>query len=165
MSDVIVLKKYANRRLYDTEKSVYVTLDQVAERIREGNRIRAVDAKTGEDVTDFILTQIVLEKARRKNALLPAPLLHMIIRYGDNLLGEFFDKYLEQTLKNYLVYKSKVDEQFRRWLDIGMDITDISRKTIPGISPFQFFRHVSKKENETEANENREESDDRKKHR
>lgn len=165
MPDVIVLKKYANRRLYDTEKSVYVTLDQVAERIREGNRIRAVDAKTGEDVTDFILTQIVLEKARRKSALLPAPLLHMIIRYGDNLLGEFFEKYLEQTLKNYLAYKSRVDEQFRRWLDFGMDITDMSRKTMPGMSPFQFFRHVSKKESNTEANENREESDDRKKHR
>jgi len=150
MSDVIVLKKYANRRLYDTEKSVYVTLEQVARRIKEGKRIRAVDAKTGEDVTDFILTQIVLERARQKNALLPAPLLHMIIRYGDNLLGEFFEKYLEQTIKSYLVYKSKVDEQFRRWLDFGMDITDVSRKSMSGMSPFQFFRHVSKKEDENE---------------
>lgn len=150
MAGVIVLKKYANRRLYDTEKSVYVTLDQVAERIREGNRIQAIDARTGEDVTDFILTQIVLERARQKNALLPSPLLHMIIRYGDNLLGEFFEKYLEQTIKNYLVYKSRVDEQFRRWLDFGMDITDLGRKSMTGMSPFQFFRHVSKKEDDEE---------------
>lgn len=150
MSDVIVLKKYANRRLYDTENSVYVTLDQVAGRIREGKRIQAVDAKTGEDVTDFILTQIVLERARQKNALLPSPLLHMIIRYGDNLLEEFFEKYLEQTIKSYLVYKSKVDEQFRRWLDFGMDITDMGRKSMASMSPFQFFRHVSQKEDDNQ---------------
>ena len=93
MPQTVVLKKYANRRLYDTEKSTYVTLKQVADYIHDGRQVRILDAKSEEDVTAFILTQIVLEEAKNKNALLPAPLLHIIIRYGDNLLGEFFEKY------------------------------------------------------------------------
>ena len=80
MSDVIVLKKYANRRLYDTQQSAYVTLNDVADIIRQGKTIKAIDAGTKEDVTTFVLTQIMLDQAKNNNALLPAPLLHMIIR-------------------------------------------------------------------------------------
>lgn len=137
MPDPIVLKKYANRRLYDTDRSAYITLDQVAEMVREGKAVKAIDAKTGEDVTAFVLTQIVLEEARNKNALLPVPLLHMIIRYGNNLLGDFFDNYLEQTFKNYLAYKSRVDEQFSQWLNFGSDMSVLARKSLSGMSPFK----------------------------
>jgi polyhydroxyalkanoate synthesis repressor PhaR len=136
MTDTIVLKKYANRRLYDTTRSAYVTLDEVAEMVRKGRAVRAVDAQTKEDVTAFVLTQIVLEEARKKNALLPAPLLHMIIRYGDNVLVDFFDKYLEQIVRNYLEYKSSVDEQFRKWLDFGADMSELAQKSMAGITPF-----------------------------
>ncbi len=126
MSEKVVLKKYANRRLYDTEKSSYVTLDQVADMVRGGRRIEVMDAKTREDVTSFILTQIIMEEARKKNALLPVPLLHLIIQFGDNLLVEFFEKYLQQIIKNYLSYKSVFDAQFKKWLDLGMDISDMT---------------------------------------
>ncbi|MFZ0612682.1 MAG: polyhydroxyalkanoate synthesis regulator DNA-binding domain-containing protein [Desulfobacterales bacterium] len=136
MPDRIILKKYANRRLYDNTRSAYVTLEQVAEMIKAGHVVTAVDAKTGEDVTDFVLTQIVLEEAKKKNALLPAALLHMIIRYGDNVLGEFFEKYLEQTLKNYLAYKSRVDDQFRQWLGFGTDLSSLAQKSLTGLVPF-----------------------------
>ena len=109
MTQSVVLKKYANRRLYDTEKSVYVTLNQVADYIRDGRSVAIIDAKTREDVTAFILTQIVLEEAKNKNALLPVPLLHLIIRYGDNLLGEFFEKYLHQIFQNFVTHKQTMD--------------------------------------------------------
>jgi len=102
MAEKILLKKYANRRLYDTEKSTHVTLNQVADMIKQGRRVEVIDAKTKEDVTSFILTQIILEETKKKNILLPVPLLHLIIQYGENVLGEFFEKYLEQTIKNYL---------------------------------------------------------------
>ena len=95
MAEKVVLKKYANRRLYDTEKSAYVTLNQVADLIREGRQVEVIDAKTKEDVTAFILTQIILEASRKKNVLLPVPLLHLIIQYGENVLEEFFEKYLQ----------------------------------------------------------------------
>lgn len=133
MPETILLKKYANRRLYDTTRSAYVTLDEVARMIAEGQTVKAEDAKTAEDVTAFVLTQIVLEKARQKNILLPVPLLHLIIRYGDNFLMEFFDKYLEQAMNNYLAYKSRVDEQFKRWMEFGLNYSG-------SMSPFSFFR-------------------------
>jgi polyhydroxyalkanoate synthesis repressor PhaR len=139
MPEKILLKKYANRRLYDTEKSRYVTLDQVANMIKEGRQVGVIDAKTKEDVTAFILTQILLETARSRNALLPVPLLHLIIQYGEGVLEEFFDKYLQQTIENYLAYKRSVDEQFRKWLDMGADLSDMAQKTMQGIAPLQSF--------------------------
>lgn len=65
MVEILHFKKYANRRLYDTEKSAYVTLDDVMQGIRQGRRVAVVDAKTGEDVTAFTLTQIILEESRK----------------------------------------------------------------------------------------------------
>jgi polyhydroxyalkanoate synthesis repressor PhaR len=135
MQDSILLKKYANRRLYDTVQSKYVTLSEVAALIRDGRRVEIRDAKTKEDVTAFILTQIVLEEARRNNILLPAPLLHTIIQYGDNALVEFFDKHLQQTISAYLAYKSSVDEQFKQWLGMGMNLSRMSGEGMPGMNP------------------------------
>ncbi|MGD9033511.1 MAG: polyhydroxyalkanoate synthesis regulator DNA-binding domain-containing protein [Desulfobacteraceae bacterium] len=139
MAERVLFKKYANRRLYDTEKSTYVTLNHVADIIKEGRQVEVIDAKTKEDVTAFILTQIVLEESRKKNVLLPVPLLHLIIQYGENVLEEFFEKYLQQTIHNYLNYKKTVDEQFGKWLEVGMDLTDMAQKTMTGLTPFQSF--------------------------
>ncbi|HSO19120.1 MAG TPA: polyhydroxyalkanoate synthesis regulator DNA-binding domain-containing protein [Desulfosarcina sp.] len=123
MSDPLILKKYSNRRLYDTRNSCYVTLEDVAGRIRAGEEVRIQDAASGEDVTAFILTQIVLEAAKRRNSLLPVPVLHMVIRYGDNALGEFFEKYFQKTLQNYIETKKAFDQQFGQWLDLGLDMS------------------------------------------
>jgi len=139
MSDVIVLKKYTNRRLYDTQQSAYVTLSDVADIIRRGKTIKAIDAGTKEDVTAFVLTQIILEEAKKKNALLPAPLLHMIIRYGENVLHEFFENYLEQTINAYVTYRGKADEQFKKWLEVGMDLSEMSQQSLVRLNPFQAF--------------------------
>ncbi len=139
MAKKVLLKKYANRRLYDTEKSGYVTLDQVADMIKEGRQVEVVEARTKKDVTAFILTQIILEQAKKKNVLLPVPLLHLIIQYGENVLGEFFKEYLEQTIKNYLTYKRAVDEQFKKWLDLGMGVSETAQQSMTGPTPFQSF--------------------------
>ncbi len=135
MPNKVKLKKYANRRLYDMEKSTYVTLNQVTSLIRQGRQVEVVDAKTKEDVTAFILTQIILEEAKRKNFLLPLPVLHLIIQYGDNILGEFFEKYLQQMIQTYLAHKQAVDEQFKKWLEMGLDY----QKTITELTPFKSF--------------------------
>ncbi len=135
----VTIKKYANRRLYDTEKSTYVTLSQVAELIKAGREVEVTDADTKEDVTAFILTQIVFEEAKKKTVLLPSSLLYLIIRYGETVLSEFFDKYLEQTLQNYFTYKSAMDEQFRKWLDLGMDFSAMTQKTMGNLNPFREF--------------------------
>jgi polyhydroxyalkanoate synthesis regulator protein len=101
--------------------------------------VKVVDVNTEEDVTAFILTQIVLEEAKKKNALLPEPLLHLIICYGDNVLSDFFEKYLQQVINNYLYQKSMFDEQFGKMLDLGMDISGMAQKTINEMSPFKPF--------------------------
>jgi polyhydroxyalkanoate synthesis repressor PhaR len=124
----LIYKKYANRRIYDTGSSRYVTLETLAEKIRQGQEVRVIDAKTEADVTAFILTQIVLEQAKRNNALLPAPVLHLIIRYGDNLLMEFFESYLQRIATTYIDYKKTIDTQFKRWLDMGMGLGTTSPK-------------------------------------
>ena len=155
MTEKITLKKYANRRLYDTEQSHYVTLNQVADRIRMGQQVEVLDAKTKEDVTAFILTQILLEEAKGKNVLLPASLLHIIIQYGDNILLEFFEKHLLQTIQSYLSYKKSFDTQFRKWLEMGMDMSEMAQKDLEKVNPLQSMftefsglQNAGKKKNE-----------------
>lgn len=131
------LKKYTNRRLYDTEKSTYVTLDYVTETIRKGRQIQVTDAKTGEDVTPAILTQIVLEEARKKKFLLPPPLLYLIIQYGENVLTDFFEKYLEQTIRNYLKFRNVTDDQFKKWLEYGENHTKMNAGATASLSSFK----------------------------
>ena len=130
----LLLKKYGNRRLYDTARSTYVTLADVAEIIRKGTDVEVVDADTKEDVTSFILTQIVLEQARKKDALLPPELLHLIIRYGGNVLQEFFEKYLQHIITNYLEFRKAADDQFSRWVDLQKDYSDMARKTMEDLA-------------------------------
>ncbi len=139
MSAELMFKKYANRRIYDTSSSRYVTLDELAEVIRKGHVVKVIDAKTKEDVTAFILTQIVMEQAKRKNALLPVPVLHLIIQYGDNVLLEFFETYLQQIAHNYIRYKTEVDAQFKRWLDLGMGLSGMGPGSGAETNPFTSF--------------------------
>ena len=152
MPPTVLLKKYPNRRLYDTERSTYITLGQVADLVREGRQVEVVDVKTNEDVTAFILTQIVLEKAKTSHALLPVPFLHLVIRYGENVLAEFFDKYLELSVQNYLAYKAAADEQFRNWLELGMDLSVLARKTMSDLAAMRsIFPSLSRKEKKPEG--------------
>lgn len=100
----MIVKKYGNRRLYDTEESRYITLDDLTERIRDGAEVRVVDAKSGEDLTQSTLTQIIIE-GRRADRLLPASLLHQLIRLGDDVLAEFLGRYMQGALELYLQAK------------------------------------------------------------
>ncbi|RPJ12847.1 MAG: transcriptional regulator [Deltaproteobacteria bacterium] len=133
MEETLVLKKYSNRRLYDTEKSIYVTLQAVADLVRDGRQVKVVDAKSKEDVTAFILTQIIVEEAKNKNTLLPAPLLHLIIQFGNNMLAEFFENYLQQIIKAYLAQKATFEEQFKQWIGSGMNLSELAGRSMGGL--------------------------------
>lgn len=137
MAEKVIIKKYSNRRLYDTENNTYVTLMQVADIIKSGRTVEVVDAKTKEDVTAFTLTQIVLEEAKKKNFLLPVPLLHLMIQFGETILSEFFEKYLQQVIRNYLTYKESVDRNFEKWLDLSSSFAEQTKKSMGSMSAFQ----------------------------
>ncbi len=101
---VIIVKKYSNRRLYDTDQSRYITLDELAERIRGGDDVRVVDAKTGDDLTQPVLAQIILE-SRGAAKLLPATLLAQLIRMNDEDLSNFMGRYMSWALEIYFQAK------------------------------------------------------------
>lgn len=103
----VLIKKYGNRRLYDTGDSRYVTLDELAAKIRSGADLRVVDAQTGEDLTQATLVQIVLE-AGNAAKFLPVQLLTQMIRLSDDALAEFFSRYVTGALDLYLQAKRGV---------------------------------------------------------
>ncbi|MEL6278997.1 MAG: polyhydroxyalkanoate synthesis repressor PhaR [Pseudomonadota bacterium] len=110
----IIVKKYANRRLYNTATSSYVTLDNLAAMVREGKEFLVQDAKTGEDITRSVLTQIIFEEeAKGRAPLLPTSFLRQIIRlYGDALQG-YVPGYLEMTMKSF----ERNQENFRSHME------------------------------------------------
>lgn len=103
----VLIKKYGNRRLYDTSDSRYVTLDELAQKIRAGVELRVVDAQTGEDLTQLTLTQLVLETGHAAR-FLPVQLLTQMIRLSDDALAEFFSRYVTGALDLYLQAKRGV---------------------------------------------------------
>lgn len=100
----MIIKKYSNRRLYDTEASQYITLEELAELIRRGAEVRVLDAKSNDDLTQATLAQIIIE-SRGAGKLLPVPLLMQLIRMGDDALAEFFGRYLGTALELYFQAK------------------------------------------------------------
>ena len=97
----VVVKKYANRRLYNTESSSYITLDNLAELIRGGRDFVVYDAKTGEDITRGVLTQIIVEEESKGRAMLPTGFLRQLIGlYGDSMQG-LVPRFLEQAMSSF----------------------------------------------------------------
>lgn len=106
---VVVIKKYANRRLYDTESSSYVTLDHLAAMTRAGRDFKVVDARTEEDITHNVLTQIIMEEESRGQTMLPVSFLRQLIAmYGDSMQAVVPD-YLEASMESF----RRNQEQFR----------------------------------------------------
>ena len=110
--DVVLIKKYGNRRLYDTSTSRYVNLEEIATLIRNGKEVRVVDAKTGEDLTRVTLTQIIVEDARGEPTGLPLELLRQLIVASDHVGREFVMWYLNSAFNAY----QKVQESLQSGL-------------------------------------------------
>jgi polyhydroxyalkanoate synthesis repressor PhaR len=113
----VVVKKYANRRLYNTEASSYVTLDHLAQMVKEGREFVVYDAKSGEDITRQVLTQIIVEEEAKGSNLLPIGFLRQLISfYGDSLQG-LVPRYLEHSMSSF----ARQQEQMRRAMQQTME--------------------------------------------
>jgi polyhydroxyalkanoate synthesis repressor PhaR len=100
-SQKVIIKKYENRRLYDTAGSRYVNLDEVAQMVREGSDIQVLDAATGEDLTRLILTQIIMEDAKGHDSAFPLDVLRQMVMTSGAASQEALLKYMKSTLEMY----------------------------------------------------------------
>lgn len=139
MADTIVIKKYPNRRLYNTKESSYITVEDVSLLIKNGFRIQVIDVATEDDITAMVLTQIIMNKAKEDNAILPVSLLHLVIQYGESYLHEFFEKYLETAIENYLKIKKQMDDQVNAYMEMRMDLSNMAEQTLKTMDPMNFF--------------------------
>lgn len=127
----VTIKKYANRRLYNTATSSYVTLNHLATMVKEGTDFVVYDAKTGEDITRQVLTHIIVEEEGKGQNLLPIDFLrHLISFYGDSL---------ESIVPNYLDYSMQAFAQNQK------QMRDYVENAIGGLSPFGQFEEMSQK--------------------
>ena len=108
----IVIKKYANRRLYNTDTSTYVTLEHLSDMVKEGNDFVVFDAKTNEDITRSVLTQIIFDEESRGQNLLPIQFLRQLIRFYGDSLQAFLPSYLELSLDSFTRQNERLREQF-----------------------------------------------------
>lgn len=111
-----IIKKYANRRLYHTEISQYITLDDVADMVRQGEDLKVVDARTNEDLTRTVLTQIIVEQEAKGENLLPIKFLREIIRMYSNNLRPVLPHYLDHTMENLLKNQESVSKYWTEQL-------------------------------------------------
>ncbi|MEL6678387.1 MAG: polyhydroxyalkanoate synthesis repressor PhaR [Pseudomonadota bacterium] len=122
--DVVVIKKYANRRLYNTAQSTYVTLEHLAQMVRDGEDFVVNDAKSGEDITRSVLTQIIFEEEAKGQNMLPINFLRQLIRlYGDTLQG-FVPGYLDASMNTFTSNQEKMREQVRAAFDANPAIAN-----------------------------------------
>ncbi|KPF82695.1 polyhydroxyalkanoate synthesis repressor [alpha proteobacterium AAP38] len=126
----VTIKKYANRRLYNTATSSYVTLDHLCQMVKDGTDFVVYDAKTGDDITRSVLTQIIVEEESKGQNLLPIPFLRQLISfYGDNMQW-LVPRYLEHSMKSFTGNQDKMKDYFQN--------------TFGSMFPFGGFEEMSK---------------------
>src|SRR5581483_9761308 len=129
-STVVTIKKYANRRLYNTATSSYVTLDHLAEMVKQGIEFVVTDAKTGEDITRGVLTQIIVEQEGKGQNLLPIKFLRQIIGFYGDSLGGLVPRYLESSMAAFA--------------DNEGNMRNILQDTFKGLLPVQQMEEMGK---------------------
>lgn len=110
--NTVIIKKYANRRLYNTRSSSYITLDHLAKMTREGIDYKVLDAKTGADITHTILTQIIMEEESNGEQMLPVNFLRELISMYGNSMQSLIPHYLEASMENFRANQAKLHKAF-----------------------------------------------------
>ncbi len=117
MTQERLIKKYANRRLYDASISKHVTLADIRELIVKGERIRVVEDKTNEDITRLILLQVIAEQEQFGKPILSTQLLESIIRFYGGPMHDFMGRYLEKSVESFMGHQDALQKQFAQMLN------------------------------------------------
>jgi polyhydroxyalkanoate synthesis repressor PhaR len=131
----VIIKKYGNRRLYDTSGSRYVNLDDIAALIREGIEVRVEDAKTGRDLTRVTLTQIITEDAKEKPTGLPLELLRQLIVASDQARQEFIMWYLKSAFDTYQAVQDTVQNRIGNMQSALLSPVESMKRFLAGSQP------------------------------
>jgi polyhydroxyalkanoate synthesis repressor PhaR len=128
-SGIVTIKKYANRRLYNTETSSYITLEHLSAMVREGRQFQVLDARTDEDITHSVLTQIIMEEESRGQTMLPVNFLRQLISmYGDSMqamVPEYLEASMDAFRRNQAQFQKAMEGAFA-----GGPFADIARRNM-----------------------------------
>ncbi len=149
-AEKVVIKKYANRRLYDTCNSRYINLEDIAALIRNGKEVQVVDANSGKDVTRVTLTQIIVEDAKDQPTGLPLELLRQLIVASDRVGQEFIMWYLKSAFDTYQKVQSSLQDRF-------------SQMQSAALSPLQMVKSFLQSSESAKGDEADQETDDMRK--
>lgn len=143
----VVVKKYANRRLYNTESSSYITLDNLAEMVRQGRDFVVYDAKTGDDITRGVLTQIIVEEEGKGQNLLPTAFLRQLIGFYGGQMQGLVPRYLEEAMSAFARQQEEVGASVQRTMgnlfpfgnmeEMGRQNMAMMERALSLFSPFQ----------------------------
>jgi len=127
----VIIKKYANRRLYNTQTSSYVTLDHLAAMVKDGTEFEVQDARTGEDITRSVLTQIIFEEEAKGQSLLPIKFLRQLIRFYGDSLQSFVPGYLDMSMEGFTKNQGAMRDRIAEALGGGNKmVEDITRQNL-----------------------------------
>ena len=130
--DTLVIKRYGNRRLYNTETQTYVNYQDLIKLVQEGQDIQVVDSTSKEDVTKSVLIQLILEEEKDKKSILPTPFLFQLLRSREESVQDFFTNHLSASFDAYLKTKEEFNNRFRTMLEMATSAPQMWEKLIPG---------------------------------
>ena len=130
--DGLIIKRYTNRRLYNTETKGYVSYEELAKIVRDGVDVKVIDSKSKEDVTKAVLIQVILEEEKKDRTVLPTDFLFQVLRSRDDSLQDFFKNHLSASFAAYLKTKEEFDNRFRSVLEMAFSAPQTVEKLIPG---------------------------------
>jgi polyhydroxyalkanoate synthesis repressor PhaR len=145
--DRILIKRYGNRRLYNTETSEYVNYQDLVKLIRDGHDVQVIDSRTKADVTKAVLMQVILEEEKTQSVL-PVSFLFQLIRSRESAVQDFFKNYLSSSFEAYLKTKEEFDRRFRGLLQMSSTAPQVWEKLVPGAEAVKEFWGLTKKEEE-----------------
>ena len=131
-SDKLIIKRYGNRRLYNTETRSYINYQDLAKIVRDGSDVQVVDSTTKEDVTKAVLIQVILEEEKNNQTVLPTEFLFQLLRTREDSVQDFFKNHLSASFNAYLKTKEEFDNRFRTMLEMATNAPQMWEKLIPG---------------------------------
>lgn len=158
----VVIKKYANRRLYNTKTSTYVTLEHLSEMVKEGVDFEVRDARTGEDITRSVLTQIIFEEEAKGQNLLPIRFLRQLIKFYGDSLQAFVPGYLDLSMESFTKHQDEMRRRVAEAFGGGGQALDamarqnlaLFEKTMRMFAPFGYPRRETQHADRSDGNSN-----------